>query len=72
MDRDANVLGCVLHQEASAPAPDRGRGGALDPALATRTTWASFFLPIERSAAGHLTGQQVTCTGLDWHGHLVP
>jgi hypothetical protein len=33
-----------------------------------RTLTGRFFLPMPKQAAENLVGQEVSCTGLDWHG----
>ena len=67
-DGDANVQERLL-QTPSLRLPVMGIAGFGIPAQATKIVRAHFLLPIKKDAAGELVGQDVTCTGLDWHGN---
>jgi hypothetical protein len=67
-DRDADVQECSLAEPRDMQLPVTGpAAGVAILAHTERTMTGRFFLPIPKDVAKDLVGQEVSCTGLDWH-----
>ena len=70
-DGDANVQDCglVLPLAGLGRLPVMGIAGLSVPSNTTRTVTATFLLPIGPQQIKALPGRELSCTGIDWHGH---
>jgi hypothetical protein len=69
-DRDADVQECSLAEPRDMQLSVTGpAAGVAILAHSQRTVTGRFFLPMRKDAAENLVGQEVSCTGLDWHGN---
>jgi hypothetical protein len=68
--RDVDVQTCILVEPPQIQLPVVGAGsGIAIQAHGVRTVNGRFVLPVEKEAAQDLVRQDVSCTGLDWHGN---
>ena len=74
-DRDAFVQSCSateLNPPLSLPIVDAGAGFFIGAGTTKSTHVHSVYVGLEKRSARSLVGQQLNCTGLDWHGHPPP
>jgi hypothetical protein len=71
-DRSANVQECAFSSPIVGDPPHlpvMGIAGIPIASQRTRKVTATFLLPISKRAISALAGRQLSCTGIDWHGH---
>jgi hypothetical protein len=68
-DREADVQDCTIVERPHTRIPVMGVAGFRIPAGTVRTVRARWVLPIAKDDSVDLVGQDLSCIGLDWHGH---
>ncbi len=71
MQRDANVLECSIVQPPRSPIdtlPIKELDGLRVPAHSSTTWRSSFQLAISAKRVHSLSGRELRCVGIDWHG----